>query len=71
MAGAKYLKSLVWKNQNLLMMSSGNFNGVDFDWIHNFFQKRSHLDAYVYGEGELSFTRLIELFEKNNFSRSL
>lgn len=25
-----YLKSLVWKDQNLLMMSSGNFDGIDF-----------------------------------------
>jgi len=24
------LKSLVWKDQNLLMMSSGNFDGIDF-----------------------------------------
>jgi len=26
----KHLKSLTWENQNLLMMSSGNFNGIDF-----------------------------------------
>ena len=26
----KYLKSLAWRNQNLLMMSSGNFNGINF-----------------------------------------
>ena len=24
----EYLKSLEWQNQNLLMMSSGNFNGI-------------------------------------------
>tara|TARA_B100001971_G_C18213308_1_gene552169 strand:+ start:396 stop:1718 length:1323 start_codon:yes stop_codon:yes gene_type:complete len=29
----KYLKSLNWKNQNLLMMSSGNFNGIEFSDI--------------------------------------
>ena len=27
----KYLKSLNWKNQNLLMMSSGNFDGMNFE----------------------------------------
>ena len=26
-----YLKSLNWENQNLLMMSSGNFDGIKFD----------------------------------------
>ena len=26
-----YLKSLNWKNKVLLMMSSGNFDGVDFN----------------------------------------
>ena len=27
----KYLKGLKWKNRNLLMMSSGNFNEIDFN----------------------------------------
>jgi len=27
----KHLKSLTWKNQNLLMMSSGNFDGIKFN----------------------------------------
>jgi UDP-N-acetylmuramate: L-alanyl-gamma-D-glutamyl-meso-diaminopimelate ligase len=27
----KHLKSLEWKNQNLLMMSSGNFDGIEFE----------------------------------------
>ena len=26
-----YLKTLTWKNKNLLMMSSGNFNGIDLE----------------------------------------
>ena len=26
----RHLMSLNWKHQNLLMMSSGNFNGLDF-----------------------------------------
>jgi UDP-N-acetylmuramate: L-alanyl-gamma-D-glutamyl-meso-diaminopimelate ligase len=26
-----YLKSMSWDNKNLLMMSSGNFNGIQFD----------------------------------------
>ena len=29
----KYLKSLNWKKKNLLIMSSGNFNGIDFNNI--------------------------------------
>ncbi len=28
-----YLKSLDWKNSNLLMMSSGNFNGISLESI--------------------------------------
>ncbi len=28
-----YLKSLLWKNKNLLMMSSGNFDGMQFETI--------------------------------------
>jgi UDP-N-acetylmuramate: L-alanyl-gamma-D-glutamyl-meso-diaminopimelate ligase len=31
----KYLKLIKWKNQNLLMMSSGNFNGIKFNTIIN------------------------------------
>ena len=27
----QFLKSLDWKNRNLLMMSSGNFDGIDFN----------------------------------------
>ena len=29
----KYIKSLIWDNQNLLMMSSGNFNGIALDTL--------------------------------------
>ena len=32
---AVYLKSLNWKNQNLLMMSSGNFDGMKFEELIN------------------------------------
>lgn len=28
-----YLKSLEWKDKNLLMMSSGNFDGIDFNFL--------------------------------------
>ena len=27
----EYLQSLNWSNQNLLMMSSGNFDGIDLE----------------------------------------
>jgi hypothetical protein len=27
------LKSINWKNKNLLMMSSGNFDGIDFQEV--------------------------------------
>jgi UDP-N-acetylmuramate: L-alanyl-gamma-D-glutamyl-meso-diaminopimelate ligase len=30
-----YLKSIKWKNKVLLMMSSGNFDGVDFNSLAN------------------------------------
>ena len=29
----EYLKSIDWKNRNLLMMSSGNFNGLSIESI--------------------------------------
>ena len=29
----QFLKSLKWNNQNLLMMSSGNFDGIDFNCL--------------------------------------
>ena len=29
----QFLKSLEWKNRNLLMMSSGNFDGIDFNCL--------------------------------------
>jgi hypothetical protein len=28
-----YLKSINWKNKVLLMMSSGNFDGIDFNGL--------------------------------------
>jgi UDP-N-acetylmuramate: L-alanyl-gamma-D-glutamyl-meso-diaminopimelate ligase len=30
-----YLKAISWKNKNLLMMTSGNFDGVDFVKLSN------------------------------------
>jgi len=30
-----YLKAIRWKNKNLLMMTSGNFDGVDFVALAN------------------------------------
>ena len=43
-----------------------NFNAYDLDWINNFFNARTNLDAYIYGEGESSFNKFIELLQSNN-----
>jgi len=61
------LKHMKQKNVNTVTVMGGpNFNGVDLDWIHNFFQERPNLDAYIYGEGEWSFTRFVELLRDND-----
>lgn len=61
------LKHMKEKNPNTVTVMGGpNFNAYDLDWIHNFFQDRLDLDAYIYGEGELSFTRFIELLQGND-----
>ena len=55
------------KDANTITVMGGpNFNAVDFEWINNFFQERHNLDAYIYGEGEWSFTRFIELLQDND-----
>ena len=60
----KYMKQ---KDANTITVMGGpNFNAVDFKWISNFFQERHNLDAYIYGEGEWSFTRFIELLQDND-----
>ncbi len=59
----KYAKK---KNPDTITVMGGpNFNTYDLDWLHNFFQERSNLDVYIYGEGELSFTKFIELLENH------
>lgn len=61
------LKHMREKNPDTITVMGGpNFNGYDLNWIHNFFQDRPYLDAYIYGEGELSFTRFIELLQDND-----
>jgi len=61
------LKHMKQKNANTVTVMGGpNFNAVDLDWIHNFFQERPNLDAYIYGEGEWSFTRFVELLQSND-----
>ena len=55
------------KDANTVTVMGGpNFNAVDFEWLNNFFQERHNLDAYIYGEGEWSFTRFIELLQDND-----
>jgi radical SAM superfamily enzyme YgiQ (UPF0313 family) len=59
------LKHMKQKNPNTITVMGGpNFNSYDLNWLTNFFKERSNLDAYIYGEGELSFTKFIELLEK-------
>jgi len=61
------LKQVKEKNPSTITVMGGpNFNGVDLNWIHNFFQERPNLDAYIYGEGEWSFTRFVELLQGND-----
>ena len=60
-------KHMKEKNPSTITVMGGpNFNAVDLDWIHNFFQERLNLDAYIYGEGEWSFTRFVELLQGND-----
>ena len=61
------LKHMKQKNANTVTVMGGpNFNAVDLDWLQNFFQERPNLDAYIYGEGEWSFTRFVELLQGND-----
>ena len=60
------LKHMKQKNANTITVMGGpNFNAYDLDWMHDFFQERPNLNAYIYGEGEWSFTRFIELLQVN------
>ena len=61
------LKQVKEKNPSTITVMGGpNFNAVDLDWLQNFFQERPNLDAYIYGEGEWSFTRFVELLQGND-----
>ena len=61
------LKHMKQKNVDTVTVMGGpNFDTSNLDWMHNFFQERSNLDAYIYGEGELSFTRFVELLQGND-----
>ena len=61
------LKQMKEKNPSTITVMGGpNFNAVDLDWLQNFFQERPNLDAYIYGEGEWSFTRFVELLQGND-----
>ena len=61
------LKHMKQKNADTVTVMGGpNFNAVDLDWLQNFFQERPNLDAYIYGEGEWSFTRFVELLQGND-----
>ena len=56
----KYMKQ---KNSDTVTVMGGPSFETDLDWAKNFFQERPYLDAYIYGEGEWSFTRFVELLE--------
>ena len=49
-------------NSNIITVLGGiNFQQNNREWIKEFFHKRPPLDLYLTGEGESSFSRLIEL----------
>ena len=61
------LNHMKQKNADTVTVMGGpNFDASNLDWMHNFFQERPNLDAYIYGEGELSFTRFVELLQGND-----
>ena len=47
--------------KTITVMGGPNFHANEPEWISDFFHKRPWLDLYISGEGEWSFTRLIEL----------
>ena len=47
------------------VMGGPNFHAGDADWITRFFLRRQEIDAYITGEGEDSFARLVELIDRH------
>ena len=64
LAVLKHMKKI--NADTVTVMGGPNFDTSDLDWMHNFFQDRPNLDAYIYGEGELSFTTFVELLQGND-----
>lgn len=58
-----YAKSV--NPKTLTVMGGPNFQADDDAWMDEFFSFRRDLDLYITGEGEWSFTRLIELLTEN------
>lgn len=46
------------------VMGGPNFHASDERWISHFFSKRPDVDAYITGEGEQSFARLVDLVDR-------
>jgi len=46
------------------VMGGPNFQAGDHTWMADFFARRPELDAYITGEGEWSFTKLVQLVER-------
>ena len=47
------------------VMGGPNFHAGDDAWVTNFFSKRPEVDAYITGEGEQSFTKLVGLLDEH------
>ncbi len=52
--------------ETVTVLGGPNFERGDIEWMTDFFTQRPELDLYMVGEGEWSFTRLIELLLDND-----
>jgi radical SAM superfamily enzyme YgiQ (UPF0313 family) len=55
----KYVKQV--NPQTITVLGGPNFEHSDYEWMTDFFKNRPQVDLYIVGEGEWSFTQLIEL----------
>lgn len=59
----KYMREI--NPETITVLGGPNFEHNDIEWMTDFFIQRPQLDLYMVGEGEWSFTRLIELLLSN------
>ena len=53
------------KSDVVTVMGGPNFHAADQTWAGDFFAKRPDLDAYITGEGEQSFWRVVDLVDRH------